>query len=125
MRKRNFKAINVMADFSCSGIWEAHPEFPPKKRGVGGMIEYEELKISKELIKEFEAWELHYDTCFKADYSTFKKGKAEKHNKWGKVLAEKLKKELPKTEICYWGEEPRAKPPKHGWCNCIKKIKIK
>jgi hypothetical protein len=122
---KKFKAVNVWADFSSSGIWEAHPELPPKKQGVGGMIDYEELKIPKGLIDEFEQWIGYYDTCFKPDYSGFKSKKmAEKMNTMGLALAKKLKKELPDTEIWYWREMPKSKPPKKGWSNFIKKIKI-
>ena len=74
------------------------------------MVDYEELKISKELANEFEQWISYYDTCFKSDYSGFKNKKmADKMNAWGMALAKKLKKELPKKDIWYWAElaEPK------------------
>lgn len=84
-----------MPDFSSSGIWE----------NLGGMIDYEELKLPQELINEFESWIRYYDTCFESDYSTFKKGKAKKLNTWGIELANKLKKLYPEIPVVYAGED--------------------
>jgi hypothetical protein len=94
------RKLKVMPDFMSSGIWNM--EWPDKR---GLMIGYENLKISKNLIKEFEAWIRYYDTCFKSDYSTFKKNKSKKLNDWGRQLATKLKKELPTVHVEYVGED--------------------
>jgi hypothetical protein len=117
---RDIKAIKVMPDFTSSGIWL----FKPNSDG-DGMIDYDELKISKELANEFELWIRYYDTCFKSDYTTFKNKKmADKMNAWGKTLAIKLKRELPKREIWFWAEEPLKKPEKNKWANHMVKTKI-
>jgi hypothetical protein len=90
-----YKSLKVMADFTSSGIWNDEDNV---------MVDYDELKISPELVKQFEAWIDFYDTCFKSDFFTFKKGKAKKMNEMGMWLAKELKKEMPKVVIYYWEE---------------------
>lgn len=84
------KTLLVEADFGSSGIWQCS-----NNNKSGGMIDFDELKLSLELIKQFEAWIYYYDTCFEQDYSTFKKNKSKKLNEMGLWLAKELKKELP------------------------------
>jgi chloramphenicol O-acetyltransferase len=88
-----------MADFSSSGIWDAD---------TGIMICHEDVPVSKKLANEFEEWIKYYDTCFKSDYTTFKKGKLKKLNEWGRKLAKKLKAEIPKAYVEYRGENEKS-----------------
>jgi chloramphenicol O-acetyltransferase len=85
--------VKVMPDFCSSGLWNDSKN--------GEMIEYEDICISKELQKEFEEWIDFYDTCFKSDYSTFKKGKSKKLNEVGYELAKKLKLERTDLDVVY------------------------
>jgi hypothetical protein len=68
------------------------------------MIDYDELDISTDLVKEFEQWIAFYEECFDEDYSKFLEGKAVQVNEMGIDLARKLKKELPYMTIYYWAE---------------------
>jgi hypothetical protein len=96
------KTLMVMADFSSSGIWQCSDNLDLG----GGMIDFDELKLSPELIKQFEAWIDYYDTCFKSDWSTFKKNKSKKLNEMGLWCAKELKKELPNnTHVKFRGED--------------------
>jgi hypothetical protein len=98
MKKKNLR-LKVMPDFTSSGIWDAD---------TSHMIDYENIPVSKSLAKQFEEWIEYYDTCFKSDYSTFKKNKSKKLNEWGRELAKKLKAELPKAYIEYRGESEKG-----------------
>ena len=53
--KMKRESLIPMPDFSSSGIWY----FNPPERG-DSMVDYEELKISKELANEFEQWISYY-----------------------------------------------------------------
>jgi len=91
------KKLKVMADFSSSGIWDGE---------TGHMIDHEDLSLDGGLIDEFEKWIYYYSESYKSDYSTLKEGKAEKLNKWGRELAQKLKDKLGNGyEITYQGED--------------------
>jgi hypothetical protein len=93
--------LKVMADFSSSGIWDGH---------TGVMIDYDYIFDGKELADEFQKWIKYYDESFEEDFSTLKKGTAEKYNKWGRELAKKLKDKMVdlgtgEWEITYQGED--------------------
>jgi|WetSurMetagenome_2_1015567.scaffolds.fasta_scaffold538318_3 hypothetical protein len=90
-----FKELTVMADFCSSGIW---------KHETGGMIEFEDLNLPLDLIKEFEDWIEFYDCeCHDIDLYFIEK-MADKLNKQGRILAKKLKVFLPNIKIFYRGE---------------------
>lgn len=91
-----YDKLTVMADFCSSGIWRYE---------TGGMIDFEDLGIPKELIKAFEDWiEFYDDKCHnRPDYS-FKGSMADELNRRGRALAKKLKLALPGTLVFYRGE---------------------
>jgi hypothetical protein len=93
-----YEKLIVMPDFSSSGIWNDH-----------GMIEFENLNLSEELIKEFEDWIEFYDVeCHDyLDYS-FKEEMEEELNKRGRELARKLKLLFPDIQIMYRGETKKT-----------------
>lgn len=93
------KKLLVMADFCSSGIWAC------KEDSSGGMIDLDDLNITKELQKEFEDWIIFYDDkCHESRHFRFREEKAEELNKRGRELAKKLKAELPEVDVYYWGE---------------------
>lgn len=69
------------------------------------MVEFENLNLPTELIKEFEDWIEFYDCkCHTTRHFHFKGNMAEELNNRGRELAKKLKKHLPKIQIMYLGE---------------------
>jgi hypothetical protein len=95
-----FKRIRIMPDFASTGLWDQTKQ--PMKT-CGGMIEYDELKLSRELIKEFKVWIEYYEDSFDSNYS-IKPGRARWFNRIGKGLAQKVKDKFPQTIVTYWGE---------------------
>jgi len=96
MKASSKPGIKVFPDYCSSGIW-SHPK--------GGMIDYEDLAISKDLQKEFENWIRFFDDeCTgRPSYCVLKK-KEKVLNKRGLELAIKLKTELPRRTVYYWPE---------------------
>ena len=89
----------VMAEFCSSGIWVYRED------STGGMIDFEDLNISKELQKDFEEWIRFYDCkCHESRHFSFIDKKADELNEKGRELAKKLKTELPGVDIYFWGE---------------------
>lgn len=91
------KNIRIFPDFSSSGIWENAPRYT--------MIEYEELKLSKELINEFKEWIDYYEDSFDETYSKPDAKRAKIFNQTGIKLAKKIKQLYPKCHIEYWAED--------------------
>lgn len=95
--------IKVMPDFCSSGIWNA---------AGGGMIEYEDLKMPNDLIKDFEAWIDYYDKSWDKNYSKPNPIRAKNFNRVGKELAQRLKNLHTNLEIYYVGENEDCKSSK-------------
>jgi predicted nucleic acid-binding Zn ribbon protein len=90
-----YKDVQVMADFSSSGLW---------RYKYGGMIDYDSLPMSKELIKDFEKWIEFYDRkcTSRINYCVLKEKEEELNNR-GRDLARRLKKEIPDIDVYYVG----------------------
>jgi hypothetical protein len=95
-----YKEIIVMPEISSSGIW-----IKVEKDYTGRMIDFEDLNLPEDLVKEFEDWVLFYDNdCHVARHFRFKAEMADELNKRGRDLALKLKKVLPEIKVFYRGE---------------------
>lgn len=95
-KNMNKNSLTVMPDFCSSGIW---------KKNDGSMVDFKELKLSADLIKEFEDWIDFYDRkCHTPRHYSFLGEKAEELNNRGRVLAKKLKTVYPDIQIFYRGE---------------------
>ncbi|MDD5650923.1 MAG: hypothetical protein PHF86_10990 [Candidatus Nanoarchaeia archaeon] len=93
-----FTELTVMPDFCCSGIWT---------NNINSTVEFEDLCLPDELIKEFEEWINFYDyKCHEHDCFTFTDDQNEikKLNDKGKELAKKLKMLFSDIQIFYKGE---------------------
>ena len=96
------KKINIMPDFSSSGVWEA-------RRG-GTMIDEDDLKewgIPQSIIEELNYWvNVEYEKGFTKDYS-FKKDPIiwKKINATGLDIATRIKKLFPKWTIKFVYED--------------------
>lgn len=89
-----FIELTVMPEFCSSGIWDDRTY----------MIDFEDLNLSPELIKEFEDWIDFYDRkCHTKDIVFISKN-ANELNEKGKELAKKLKLLFPDTKVFYRGE---------------------
>lgn len=91
------KDVLVMADFSSSGLWI----LTERHIAAGGMIDYEDLSISKALEKEFESWIYAYEGLWYNNYSSLKLDRLDKFNFWGRTLAIKLFEEIPEINVWY------------------------
>ena len=110
MIMRKFKKILVFPDFCSSGLWDGSD-----KHHV--MIEYEDLGLSRKLIKEFKHWVNDmYDAGYRhRNYDGLRKKAVMPVYREGLRLAGEIKKLVPKTEVEYWGELYRCE---------LKKVKI-
>jgi len=96
MKVNKFKTIVVMPDFCSSGLWNG-------KDGI--MIDYEELNLSKQLIKDFSNWINYlYDKGYKKDYSGLRNNWVATVYEEGFRLAKELKKLFPDIKIIYKSE---------------------
>lgn len=91
--------IAVMPEITSSGIWRV------ENMQTCGMISFDELKIPRDLIKEFEEWIEFYDNdCHVTRHYHFRAEMADELNKRGRALAKKLKKVVPSIRVFYRGE---------------------
>jgi len=96
LKKRKFKVIKVMPDFSSSGVWNEGDE--------GVMIDLEDLEIPQKLKLLFIDWIELYEECWNSSYKYMNKKKAILIYKRGLQLAKQLKLCYPGTKIIYRGE---------------------
>lgn len=98
-----------MPDFESTGLWDqTQRQVGNGWHRTGGMIEYSELKLSHELIDNFETWIRYYDRSFTKKYDHMRAGRAQWLNQAGKELAREIKKKFPKVVVTYWGETRRG-----------------
>ena len=88
------KIIKLMADYESTGLCDSY----------GILIEYEDLSISEEMIQYLKSWCSIYDTCNK-DYLDENNFDYKSFNNFGKIIFEKLKKELPEYYIVFVEEK--------------------
>jgi hypothetical protein len=105
---KKFKDIVVMADFSSTGLWRKG-----KKSICGLMIEYEDLGLSKNLIKQFKAWANAYDKTFiglaMGKHKTANKFDVDDIVTTGRGLATILQSKFPETKVWYYFEDYKGK----------------
>ena len=69
------------------------------------MVDFEDLGIPIDLIKEFEDWiEFYDDKCHTPRHYAFRAEMADELNNRGRALAKKLKAALPNSQIFFRGE---------------------
>ena len=86
--------IRVMPEFCSTGLWDLDHK--------NMMIDFEELKIPKDLIQEIEKWIDDYDFNYDLDKNYMKD--ANLMNEEGMKIARKLKYIFPDIYIEYKGE---------------------
>jgi len=90
------RGIKVMPDFGSSGLWGL-PD--------GVMIQFEDLKIPKSLIKRFDKWVDFYDLkCHKRPEYSMIPEQLDICNTEGRKLARIIKDLFPRRHVEYWAE---------------------
>ena len=97
------KKIRVMFDFCSSGLWNMDDV------KHGGMIEYEDLKLPKDLVKDMEAWIYSSDRCHSQKTFRLLAKNVNKVHKAGIALAKRIKALHKDKKITYWGEGKNGK----------------
>jgi hypothetical protein len=70
------------------------------------MVDYEELSLPSNLVKEFNDWLRFYEVdCHRTHNYLFQKDMAEELNIRGRAIAKKVKKIYPESSIRYRGED--------------------
>lgn len=85
-----------MADFSSSGLWVSNKQYI----AGGGMVDYEETNLPKEICKELDDWIFDYEDLWYSHYSSIIE-KVPKFNFWGRQIALKIK-DFYKDSVEVW-----------------------
>lgn len=96
LQKDSKMKLKICPDFESSGIWDSDEM----------MVEFEDIHLPHELVREFKAWlEFYEEKCHDKDYA-FLENSAYAHtlNEWGLALARKVKAVYPGDEVVYVGE---------------------